>query len=132
MYKENANKMLLAASGVLYLFGKVPCKNSHQFVSCCSIVKDLDRILYVTPKPNIFSPDDSELSRLESEVAKDPGNKMQLMKYLQNCAEPVKQEVRAHLLKAGVKKFRMKPVKRKYAFEEQCVSHGEQYVLKVW
>lgn len=95
-------------------------------------MKDLDHILYVAPKPCIFSSDDGELSRLESEFARDPGNRMQLMKHLQNCAEPVKQEIRAQLLQAGVKKFKMKPVKRKYAFEEKSVAHGEQYVLKVW
>jgi len=46
------------------------------------------------------------------------------------CAD-LKAELRALLLKHGVKSMRVVPVKRRYAFEDASIPHGEQWVLKV-
>lgn len=43
----------------------------------------------------------------------------------------VKAELREVLLAAGITQFTIAPVKRKYAFEMENVSHGWQWVLKV-
>lgn len=50
---------------------------------------------------------------------------------LQSRASDLKTEVRALLLSHGVKNMRVVPVKRKYAFEDPAIPHGEQWVLKV-
>jgi DNA polymerase alpha subunit A len=50
---------------------------------------------------------------------------------LQERFTDVKAEVRALLVRAGVKSMRMVPVKRNYAFELPDVPAGEQWVLKV-
>jgi hypothetical protein len=43
----------------------------------------------------------------------------------------LKAEVKALMERHGVKNSRAKPVKRKYAFEDPAIPHGEQWVLKV-
>ena len=43
----------------------------------------------------------------------------------------MKEEVRGLLTEAGVGKMSMRPVKRRYAFEDRAVAPGEQWVLKV-
>lgn len=39
--------------GVVYLFGKVRIVNSDQFVSCCVIVRDIERKLFVLPREKV-------------------------------------------------------------------------------
>jgi hypothetical protein len=46
-------------------------------------------------------------------------------------AADLKAELRALLLRQGVRSMRVVPVKRNYAFEEEGIPHGEQWVLKV-
>ncbi|GMH42291.1 hypothetical protein BSKO_10210 [Bryopsis sp. KO-2023] len=118
--------------GVVYLFGKIPCKDSEQYVSCCAVVRNIEKVLFVVPKEGIFADSDGEIAELESAASKDPGNRGRLMRHLQTVADPVKHEVRELLLKHRIQKFRMKPVKRNYAFEETGVRHGEGYVVKVY
>lgn len=85
----------------------------------------------MVPTPDIFGSHERKTAEMEAAAAQDPENQLALVKYLQQVAEPVKAEVRGKLLSLGVKKFRMKPVKRRYAFEEDSVPNGEQYVIKV-
>ena len=49
----------------------------------------------------------------------------------QGRASDLKAELRALLLRHGVRSMRVVPVKRNYAFEDPGVAHGEQWVLKV-
>ncbi len=50
---------------------------------------------------------------------------------VQERSTDLKAEVRALLLKHGVKHMRMVPKNRDYAFEHPDVPHGKQWVLKV-
>jgi hypothetical protein len=49
----------------------------------------------------------------------------------QGRAADLKAELRALLLRQGVRSMRVVPVKRNYAFEDPAVPHGEQWVIKV-
>lgn len=113
------------------MFGKIPCRDGSQTMSCCAVLRDVDRFLFVVPTAEIFGSHEHQISLLEANAAQGSENQLALVKYLQQLAEPVKAELRGKLLALGVKKFRMKPVKRKYAFEKESVPHGEQYVIKV-
>ena len=46
------------------------------------------------------------------------------------CTE-LKAELRASLLRAGVRSMRVVPVKRRYAFEDPRIPHGCHWMLKV-
>jgi hypothetical protein len=49
----------------------------------------------------------------------------------QELAGNLKAEVRDLLARKGITKFVIKPVKRNYAFDNQNVPRGEQWVLKI-
>jgi hypothetical protein len=49
----------------------------------------------------------------------------------QQAFSEVKAEVRELLAAHRVSQMSMKPVKRRYAFENEAVPHGSQWVLKV-
>lgn len=64
-------------------------------------------------------------------MAEAPARRGELIRLLQERCAPLKAELRTLLLKHGVTNFRMVPVKRTYAFEEEGVPHGEQWCLKI-
>lgn len=43
----------------------------------------------------------------------------------------MKAEVKRLLLHHGISQFRIRPVRRDYAFEQAGVPHGQQWVLKI-
>ena len=49
----------------------------------------------------------------------------------QELAAPLKGEVRALLGGRGIDRFTVKPVRRSYAFENDAIAPGEQWVLKL-
>lgn len=51
--------------------------------------------------------------------------------HLQELATDVKAEVKRLLLHHGISQFRIRPVRRDYAFEQAGVPHGQQWVLKI-
>ena len=54
-----------------------------------------------------------------------------LATHLQELAADVKTEVKQLLLHHGISQFRIRPVRRDYAFEQAEVPHGQQWVLKI-
>lgn len=114
--------------GTVFLFGKVPQGNSY--VSCCVMVNEMQRSLFVIPKPGTFS--HSELDELE-EKAEGGGeeDRKKLMTTLHTLAGPVKGEVADLLMDNGVNAFSMVPVRRSYAFENPHIPRGTGYCLKL-
>ena len=118
--------------GTVFLFGKIPVQsksNAEQFVSCCAVVKNMPRTLFFVPRERIQSPEIDSLS-----ASLEPGDKetrKKLLAALHEAFSSTKAEVREVLSKHGITQFTMKPVQRQYAFEDQDVLHGKQWVLKV-
>lgn len=115
----------LSQPGTVYLFGKTPVGDG-QHTSCCAVVKNVQKTLFVVPK----DPVDLPLDLLES-VGEDQELKKEKMGMLHHAFADVKAEIRQILGKHGIAKMTMKPVLRTYAFEDTSVSHGKQWVLKV-
>ncbi|KAL3140237.1 hypothetical protein ABBQ38_004511 [Trebouxia sp. C0009 RCD-2024] len=116
-----------ATPGLVYLFGKVVHQGSQ--LSACAIVKGTQRNLFVVPSHNTF--EDEDLKSLQEEADADPSMKGQLMKKLHELTTEVKAEVRAVLQHYGITQFKIRPVRRNYAFEQPGVAHAMQWVLKV-
>jgi DNA polymerase alpha subunit A len=120
-----------AQPGVVYLFGKIAAgENSKSYVSCCAIVKGMSRTLFFVPKEAISSPEISELHAAAQEN-KTPETKKPLLAALHAAFGTVKSEVRGIFTKHSINQMTMKPVLRQYAFENQKLLHGKQWVLKV-
>ena len=123
MYLIDAHEEV-ANSGTVYLFGKTQV-GEGQFASCCTIVKNIQKTVFVVPRTAVDLPVDY----LDS--AADADEKKERMLALHGAFAEVKAEVTGILKKMGVNKMTMKPVHRTYAFEDTSVSHGSQWVLKV-
>ncbi len=123
MYLIDAHEEV-ANSGTVYLFGKTPVGDG-QFASCCTIVKNIQKTVFVVPRTAVDLPVD------HLETAADAEEKKERMLALHGAFAEVKAEVTGILKKMGINKMTMKPVPRTYAFEDQSVSHGSQWVLKV-
>ena len=117
--------------GAAYLIGRVPVPGGGS-VSCCAAVGDLVRNLFVVPRPEVVQRTE-ELHDLEATWEQEgrTEDKMALLKHLHALLGPLKAEVRQLLKGAGISTFTMVPVRRSYAFEEQHVPRGRQWVLKV-
>ncbi|BBN16162.1 DNA polymerase alpha subunit A [Marchantia polymorpha subsp. ruderalis] len=117
-----------ANPGTVYLFGKV--KKGGEFVSCCVVVRNLQRSVFAVPASYVFS--DTKLLELEIEakLTKDV-RRTAVNAKLQELAKELKQELAEKLLDLNVGRFSMVPVKRSYAFERPDVPVGEQYFMKL-
>ncbi len=117
--------------GAAYLIGRVPTPGGGS-VSCCATVSDLVRNLFVVPRVGVVQRTE-ELQDLESTWDQEGRveDKVALLKHLHALLGPLKAEVRQLLKGAGISTFTMVPVRRSYAFEEQHVPKGKQWVLKV-
>ncbi|CAM6100645.1 unnamed protein product [Calypogeia fissa] len=116
--------------GTIYLFGKVPTAVKGNYVSCCVVVRNLQRCIFAVPSPSIFS--DNSLAELE-EAAKSGGDaeKWALKSKLQELATEMKTELAEKLMDQNVGRFTMVPVKRSYAFDRADVPTGEHYFMKL-
>ena len=137
--------------GKVFLFGRVPVTAAEvngETVSACAVVSNMQRCMFVVPKPEVFEDNENEISELEeaaliaardAEANKDDADKATvakkakgaLLRCLQGRAGDVKGEIRDMLLARGIEQFSMKPVKRLYCFEREDIPRGAQYVLKV-
>ncbi|KAK2077328.1 hypothetical protein QBZ16_004962 [Prototheca wickerhamii] len=126
----------LAQPGTVFLFGKVPTipapgeKPVHR--SCCVVVRNLQRNLFFVPR------DAPDVAALEEEVAAAAGDEAAaaaarrgLVSALHASLGALKDEVRELLRSLGVQSMTMKPVARRYAFENRAVAPGRHWVLKV-
>jgi len=102
----------LEHEGVLYFIGKTLDKNTNSHVSCCVTVTNLQRNLFVLPRP--YQLDDQGF---ETDVVPD-------MPAVWKDFDQVRK-------KAGIKGWKAKFVKRKYAFGELGVPREETQWLKV-
>ncbi|KAL6785075.1 POLA1 [Auxenochlorella protothecoides x Auxenochlorella symbiontica] len=116
-----------AQAGTVFLFGKVPTANGKH-ASCCAVVHGLQRNLFVVPREDVSTP---EIAALEERLESDPGARAALIPLLHAALTRVKEETRALLQAHGVTSMVMKPVLRRYAFENRGVRPGRQWVLKV-
>lgn len=123
MYLLDAHEEI-SSPGTVYLFGKTPVGENGQYASCCTIVKGVQRTIFVVPKDPISIPFDY-LDSQEGDERKER------LVNLHDAFSEVKQEVRDILGKYGVTRMTMKPVRRTYAFEDKSVKHGAQWVLKI-
>ena len=116
--------------GTVCLFGKVPVGKGMS--SCCAIVSKLERCVFAVPSPGIFDDEeDEELVQLEEEADSGPEAKMKLIRALHARCGALKTELRALLTERGVSSFRIAPVRREYAFENEAIPRRAQWVLKI-
>jgi DNA polymerase alpha subunit A len=128
--------------GVVYLFGKVPIGGNGQHSSCCVVVNNMQRNVFFVPRNNIEATN-PDIARLATELASaaaaassslpedQAASKKNLNIALHQEMSELKTEVRSLFAEHGVSQMTMKPVMRNYAFENEAVSHGKQWVLKV-
>ncbi|KAL6007618.1 hypothetical protein ACLOJK_033117 [Asimina triloba] len=112
--------------GTLYMFGKV--KAGSAYLSCCLVVRNMQRCVYAIPNDSVFPKDKTmELENDATDSQISPTDR----KKLQEMASGLKNEIGTKLMDLNVSSFSMAPVKRSYAFERTDISHGQHYVLKV-
>ena len=102
----------LEQDGVLYFVGKTLDKKTNSYVSCCVTVANLQRNLFVLPRPYQLDEDGCE-----TDIVPD-------MPAVWKDFDQVRK-------KAGIKGWKAKFVKRKYAFGEPDVPREETQWLKV-
>ena len=106
----------LEHDGKVHFIGKLKDKNSGQWVSCCVTIENLQRNLYVLPRERRIEIDEDG-DEYETDVVPQ--------------IQDVYQEFDAFRKRAGVRTWKAKFVKRKYAFGERDVPRGEAQWLKV-
>jgi DNA polymerase alpha subunit A len=102
----------LEQDGVLYFVGKTLDKKTNSYVSCCVTVANLQRNLFVLPRPYQLDEDGCE-----TDIVPD-------MPAVWKDFDQVRK-------RAGIKGWKAKFVKRKYAFGEPDVPREETQWLKV-
>ena len=102
----------LEHEGALYFVGKTLDKNTNSFVSCCVTVANLQRNLFILPRPHQLDEDGCE-----TDIVPD-------MQAVWRDFDQVRK-------KAGIKAWKAKYVTRRYAFGESDVPREETQWLKV-
>ncbi len=105
----------LELEGKLYFTGKVKDRNTGQWVSCCVTVQGLERNLFVLPRETRLELHDDELVTTDEVPTR----------------ESVREDFDGIRRQYGIKGFKAKFVKRKYAFAEVEVPRDERDWLKV-
>lgn len=107
----------LEHEGRLYFIGKTQDKTSKAWMSCCVTVENLRRNLFVLPRERRMEEDDETGELVETDI-------VPTLPDVYNDFDRVRK-------KLGIKSFKAKFVKRKYAFGEPDVPRGEAQWLKV-
>ncbi|KAI0947004.1 hypothetical protein AcV7_009558 [Taiwanofungus camphoratus] len=107
----------LEHEGRLYFVGKAQDKISKAWLSCCVTVENLQRNLFVLPRERRLEEDEETGDMYETDMV--PG-----MKDIYDDFDQIRK-------KAGIKSWKAKFVKRRYAFGEKDVPKGETQWLKV-
>eukprot|EP00835_Amoeboradix_gromovi_P004687 NODE_381_length_9671_cov_0.208838.p1 type:complete len:1268 gc:universal NODE_381_length_9671_cov_0.208838:3521-7324(+) len=97
--------------GVVYLFGKIFSNAKRKYVSCCVRIKNIERNLYVLPRPYLLDDENNETDQLTS-------------------MQDVFLEFNEYRKKYHIKEMQAKQVVRKYAFDIKDVPKESEY-LKV-
>ncbi|KAK0238467.1 hypothetical protein EDD85DRAFT_904879 [Armillaria nabsnona] len=106
----------LEHEGKLYFVGKLKDKTTGMWVSCCVTVEGVERNLFVLPRDKRVEVDDENNMYETDEVPSLPD---------------VYRDFDAIRKKVGIKSFKGKFVKRKYAFGETDVPREERQWMKV-
>ncbi|KAL6306263.1 DNA polymerase alpha catalytic subunit [Sparassis latifolia] len=106
----------LEHEGHLYFVGKTQDKVSKAWLSCCVTVENLQRNLFILPRERRMQEDEAG-DTYETDVVPE-------MKDIYEDFDRVRR-------KAGIKRWRSKFVRRKYAFGEKDVPKGEAQWMKV-
>lgn len=106
----------LEHDGKVHFIGKLKDKRSGQWVSCCVTVENLQRNLYVLPRERRVEIDEDG-DEYETDIVPQ--------------LTDVHKEFDTFRKRAGVKTWKAKFVKRKYAFGERHVPRGEAQWMKV-
>ena len=106
----------LEHEGKLYFVGKLKDKASNAWVSCCITVEGIQRNLFVLPRERRVEQDEGG-NVYDTDVVPTPQD-------VHSDFEMIRKEI-------GVKSWKGKFVKRKYAFSETDVPRGESQWLKV-
>jgi hypothetical protein len=139
--------------GTVLLIGKV--REGSEYVSACVCVREMKQCLYIVPKPFVFQDSDGDIRRwalaaaalqvhpahtcmrtpgcacrLHERVTAGEEGKGKLLKLLHSRAAELKREVR-EALGRHCSEMALKPVLRTYAFEDERIRPGPQWVLKV-
>ena len=99
--------------GIVYLFGKVYRRSTKSYISCCALIKNIERNLFVLPRP--FLLDDSGTATDMPVTMND-----------------VYTEFEAIRKKYRISQFASRPVTRKYAFELANIPAESQYLKVVY
>lgn len=107
----------LEHEGKLYFIGKAQDKKSKAWVSICVTVENLERNLFVLPRERRMEEDEDTGEMYETDTVPELSDIYSDFDRLRR--------------KAGIKSFKAKFVKRKYAFGEKDVPREEREWLKV-
>lgn len=106
----------LELDGKLYFIGKLKDKVTGAWVSCCVTVEGIQRNLFVLPREKrVETDEDGEM--FDTDIVPSPQD-------VHSDFEMIRKQI-------GVKSWRGKFVKRKYAFGEKDVPRGESQWMKV-
>lgn len=106
----------LEHDGKIYFIGKIKDKVSGVWLSCCVTVEGIQRNLFVLPREKRMEQDE-EGELCETDIVPETQDVF-------NDFDMIRKKI-------GIKSFRTKFVKRKYAFGESDVPRGENQWLKV-
>ncbi|KAM6977643.1 DNA polymerase alpha catalytic subunit [Aplochiton taeniatus] len=99
-----------AQPGVVYLFGKVWIDSAKAYVSCCVVVKNIERIMYFLPRVN-------KVNLKTGEVTDTAVGMMDVYQEFNDLSEKFK-----------IMKFKSKKVEKNYSFEIPDVPTQSEYL----
>ncbi|XP_041358143.1 DNA polymerase alpha catalytic subunit-like [Gigantopelta aegis] len=97
--------------GIVYLFGKVWIDSAKTFVSCCVTVRNIERRVYLLPRP----------TRMNMKTGEDTGESITMMDTYEEFNERVTEKYR-------IMKFKSMKVTKQYAFEKTDVPVESDYL----
>uniref|UniRef100_A0A8C0JZW2 DNA polymerase n=1 Tax=Canis lupus dingo TaxID=286419 RepID=A0A8C0JZW2_CANLU len=97
--------------GVVFLFGKVWIESAKTHVSCCVMVKNIERTLYFLPR--------------EMKIDLNTGKETETLVTMKDVYDEFDEKIAA---KYKIMKFKSKPVEKNYAFEIPDVPEKSEYL----
>ncbi|XP_064455746.1 DNA polymerase alpha catalytic subunit-like [Ornithodoros turicata] len=96
--------------GVVHLFGKVKAPGTSQYVSCCVVVRNIPRHIFLFPRP-------FHLDKKTNMPTEEPVTLKDVYEEFSSLAQ-----------KHHIEEFRTKPCTKKYAFDKPNVPHEAEYL----
>ncbi|XP_032142053.1 DNA polymerase alpha catalytic subunit isoform X3 [Sapajus apella] len=97
--------------GVVFMFGKVWIESAETHVSCCVMVKNIERTLYFLPRE----------MKIDLNTGKETGTPVSMKDVYEEFDEKI-------ATKYKIMKFKSKPVEKNYAFEIPDVPEKSEYL----